>query len=83
VPSILVLIYKDFALLLLIGFVLAIPASYYFLQHWLTNFTYRIEVGVLTYGISFLAILLIVSLTISYQALRAAQVNPVKSLRSE
>jgi len=83
IPSILTLIYKDFALLLLIGFVLAIPASYYFLQQWLTNFTYRIDVGALTYGVSFVVILLIVSLTISYQALRAAQANPVKSLRSE
>lgn len=83
VPSILVLIYRDFALLLLLGFVFAVPASYYFLQQWLTNFTYRIDIGVLTYAISFILILIIVSATISYQALRAAQANPVKSLRSE
>ncbi|MBX2896007.1 MAG: ABC transporter permease [Cyclobacteriaceae bacterium] len=83
IPSILALIYKDFALLLLLGFVFAVPASYYFLQQWLTNFTYRIDIGILTYTISFILILIIVSLTISYQALRAAQANPVKSLRSE
>ncbi|MBX2916092.1 MAG: ABC transporter permease [Cyclobacteriaceae bacterium] len=83
VPSILVLIFRDFALLLLLGFVFAVPASYYFLQQWLTNFTYRIDIGVLTYAISFILILIIVSATISYQALRAAQANPVKSLRSE
>lgn len=83
VPSILTLIYKDFALLLVLGFVFAVPASYYFLQQWLTNFTYRIDVGFLTYAISFIIILVIVSVTISYQALRAAQANPVKSLRSE
>lgn len=83
VPSILTLIYKDFALLLVLGFVFAVPASYYFLQQWLTNFTYRIDVGFLTYAISFIIILVIVSVTISYQALHAAQANPVKSLRSE
>jgi|JI10StandDraft_1071094.scaffolds.fasta_scaffold161078_1 putative ABC transport system permease protein len=83
VSSILMLIYKDFALLLVLGFVFAVPASYYFLQQWLTNFTYRIDIGFLTYTISFIIILLIVSITISYQALRAAQANPVKSLRSE
>jgi putative ABC transport system permease protein len=83
VSSILMLIYKDFALLLVLGFVFAVPASYYFLQQWLTNFTYRIDIGFLTYTISFIIILLIVSITISYQTLRAAQANPVKSLRSE
>lgn len=83
VPSILALIYKDFAFLLLLGFVFAVPVSWYLLQQWLTNFTYRINIGMLTYGVSFTLILLIVSLTISYQALRAAQVNPVKSLKSE
>lgn len=83
VPSILMLIYKDFALLLILGFAFAVPASYFFLQQWLTNFTYRIDIGFLTYTISFILILIIVSFTISYQALRAAQANPVKSLRSE
>ncbi|HRE66288.1 MAG TPA: ABC transporter permease [Cyclobacteriaceae bacterium] len=83
VPSILGLIYKDFAFLLLLGFAFAIPVSWYLLQQWLANFTYRIDIGILTYALSFILILLIVSLTISYQALRAAQVNPVKSLRSE
>lgn len=83
VSSILVMIYKDFALLLVLGFVFAVPASYYFLQQWLTNFTYRIDIGFLTYAFSFILILVIVSVTISYQALRAAQANPVKSLRSE
>ncbi|MBX2900034.1 MAG: ABC transporter permease [Cyclobacteriaceae bacterium] len=83
ISSILNLIYKDFAVVLLIGFFIAIPASYYFLDQWLTNFTYRIDIGVVTYLISLVVIVLIVALTISYQALRAAQANPVKSLRSE
>ncbi len=83
IGSILYLIYKDFALLLLIGFVLAVPASYFFMNQWLDNFIYRTNVSVVTFAISLLVVFIIVSLTISYQALRAAYTNPVKSLRSE
>lgn len=83
IGSILRLIYRDFALLLLIGFILAVPVSYLFLDQWLTNFIYHTDIDVLTYVISFVIILLVVTLTISYQAIRAAQANPVRSLRSE
>jgi putative ABC transport system permease protein len=83
VRSILKLIYKDFVLLLVIGFIVAVPISYYFLKQWLTNFTYHIEVGPLTYLLSFIVISFIVSITISYQAVMAAQANPTKSLKSE
>ncbi|MBX2962386.1 MAG: ABC transporter permease [Cyclobacteriaceae bacterium] len=83
VGNILVLIYRDFALLIVIGFVLAVPASYYFMNQWFTNFIYHTNIDSFTYILSLLVIFLIVSLTISYQAIRAAQANPVKSLRSE
>jgi putative ABC transport system permease protein len=83
VPGILQLIYKDFASLLGIGFVLAIPLSYYLINQWLENFTYRTSLDVLTYVISFVLVSFIVSLTIGYQALKASLVNPVNSLRSE
>jgi putative ABC transport system permease protein len=83
VGSILFLIYKDFAVLIVIGFVVAIPASYYLFDEWLQNFTYRTSVDVFTYVISLLAILIIVAGTISFQALQAARANPVSSLRSE
>ena len=83
ISSILQLIYKDFALLLFIGFVVATPLSYYLLNQWLSNFTYHTAIDVPTYLLSFLLVMAIVSLTISYQAIRAARANPVKSLRSE
>jgi putative ABC transport system permease protein len=83
VGGILTMIYRDFALLLLIGFVLAIPASYFFLDQWLRNFNYHISIDALTYAMSFIVIVAVVSLTISYQAIKAAQANPVNSLRSE
>jgi putative ABC transport system permease protein len=81
--SILHLIYKDFALLLLIGFALAVPVSWYFMNQWLENFTYRTTIDGFTYVISFVLVLAIVALTIGYQAVRASLANPVKSLRSE
>src|SRR5690606_11490548 len=81
--NILVLIYRDFAWLIVLGFVLAVPVSYYFMNQWFTNFIYHTNIDVLTYVLSLTVILIIVTLTISYQAVRAAQANPVKSLRSE
>jgi putative ABC transport system permease protein len=83
VSSILQLIYRDFVWLIIIGFVLAVPASYYLLDQWLENFTYRTSLDVFTYAISFLVVLLIVTATVSYQAIKASLANPVTSLRSE
>jgi len=83
IGNVLILIYRDFAWLILIGFVLAVPASYYLLNQWLTNFIYHTAIDVVTYGLSFFLIVMVVSLTISYQAIRAARANPVTSLRSE
>jgi putative ABC transport system permease protein len=83
VSGILNLVYKDFALLIVIGFLIAVPVSYYFINQWLDNFVYRTTIDGYTYAISLLVILIIVSITISYQSILAAQANPVKSLRSE
>jgi putative ABC transport system permease protein len=83
VGNILQLIYKDFAWLLVIGFVLAIPVSYYLMKQWLENFTYHTSIDVMTYVISFLLVLVVVAITIGYQAIKASLANPVKSLRSE
>lgn len=83
VGSILNLIYKDFAVLILIGFVLAVPGSYYLINQWMQNFIYHTTLDVGTYVISLMLILFITSATISYHAIKASLANPVKSLRSE
>ncbi len=83
VESVLVLIYRDFAVLVLTGFVIAIPVSYYLLKEWLNNFIYHTTIDMTMYAISFLVVIVIVSLAIGYQVLKAAQGNPVESLRSE
>lgn len=83
IQSVLMLIYRDFVLLTLIGFIFAAPFSYYLLQRWLDNFVYHTSIDAIIYAFSFLLVLVIVSFTISYQVLRAASANPVDSLRSE
>jgi hypothetical protein len=69
--------------LVIVGFLLAIPLSYYLLDQWLGNFTYRISLDVLIYAGTLFLLLVITFLTISHQAIRASLANPVKSLRSE
>jgi putative ABC transport system permease protein len=83
VASILRLIYKEFAWLILMGFVLAVPVSYYLTTEWLNNFVYHTPMEVGTYLISLALVVLITAATIGYQALRASLANPVQSLRSE
>jgi putative ABC transport system permease protein len=83
VMGILRLIYVDFAILLTIGFVAAVPGSYFLISRWLENFTYHTSISVWTYLVSFLIIVVITAATISYHALKASMANPVDSLRTE
>jgi ABC-type antimicrobial peptide transport system permease subunit len=74
---------KDFVVLLGVAFALAAPLGYYFMQQWLNDFTYSIDVQWWMFVIAALAGLLIALLTVSVRSYRAATANPVKSLRSE
>jgi predicted permease len=78
-----VLLSKDFILLVTISCVIASPVALYFLQGWLQKYDYRISIGPGVFIISALAAIIITLLTISFQAIKAAVANPVKSLRSE
>ncbi len=83
VSSIIYLFSKEFTVLILFAFLLAAPVAYYMMSQWLENFAYRINI---TAGVFIGAILLSIVLawiTVGYKALRAALVNPVKSLKSE
>jgi type IV secretory pathway VirB2 component (pilin) len=77
------LLSKEFVALVLISCVLAIPLSYYYLHGWLQQFEYRTSISWWIFVAAVLGALLITLLTVSYQAIRAALANPVKSLRSE
>jgi putative ABC transport system permease protein len=77
------LLSKDFVMLVLISCVIASPLALYFLQNWLQRFDYRVSIGPWVFVAAALAAVVITILTISFQAIKAAVANPVKSLRTE
>jgi putative ABC transport system permease protein len=83
VAGILKLLYKEFALLLVIAFLVAIPIAWYSIDNWLANYAFRIDIHWAYFMIPFVAIGIIAWLTVSYQSLKASLANPVKSLRTE
>jgi len=83
VSGVVVLLSKDFTKLVLIAFVLAVPLSWWMMDTWLKGFAYRVNLGVNSFIIAGILALAIAWLTVSYQSIKAAIVNPVKSLKSE
>jgi len=77
------LLAKDFLKLVLIAIVIASPVAYYFMNKWLANFAYRIDIQWWMFAATGAAAVLIAFLTVGFQSVRAALANPVKSLRSE
>ena len=77
------LLSKDFVVLVIIAFFVAVPIAYYFLANWLQKYEYRTEMSWWIFAVSGAGALVITLLTVSYQAVKAALMNPVKSLRSE
>ncbi|MFN8346343.1 MAG: ABC transporter permease [Spirosomataceae bacterium] len=83
VPSIIQLLSREFLILVVISVVIASPIAYYAMSQWLTEFAYRIELSWWMFiGAGVLAIA-IALLTVSFQAIRAALMNPMNSLKSE
>jgi ABC-type antimicrobial peptide transport system permease subunit len=74
---------KDFVVLVVISCLIAIPIAYYFLAGWLKQYEYRTEISWWIFAVTSLAALVITLLTVSYQAVKAALMKPVNSLRSE
>jgi putative ABC transport system permease protein len=83
VPGIILLLSKDFLKWVLAANVIAWPIGYFVLNDWLRNFAYRTEVTPFVFALSTLFALTIALLTVSLQTRRAAQANPVESLRYE
>jgi putative ABC transport system permease protein len=77
------LLAKDFMKLVLIAIVVASPVAYYFMDQWLSDFAYRIELEWWMFAVAGVLAVAIAFLTVSFQSVRAALVNPVKSLKSE
>lgn len=83
VAGIALLLSRDFARLVGVAFVLAVPVAYFAMNAWLSDFTYRTSLGVGTFLLAGVLTLLVAVLTVSYQSARAALVDPVKALRYE
>lgn len=83
VQGLVALLSKDFIRLIVIAFVIASPLAWYFMNKWLQDFAYRINIEWWVFAAAALIALVIAFFTISSQAIKAAVANPVKSLRTE
>jgi ABC-type antimicrobial peptide transport system permease subunit len=81
--SIISLFLKEFLPVLLVGGLVAIPISLYFMKGWLNNYAYRIELSALPFLMTLFLLVLVTSLLIILKVVRASTENPVKNLRTE
>ena len=83
VQNVVYLFTKEFIVLIAIAFVIAAPVAWYFMNKWLQDFAYKIDISWWIFLMAGLLSLLIALITVSSQAIKAAITNPVKSLRTE
>ncbi|MES2329627.1 MAG: ABC transporter permease [Bacteroidota bacterium] len=83
VGNIVYLFSKEFTILIIVAFAIAVPVSYYMMSNWLNNFVFRIDMSVWIFLLAIVSSILIAWITVGYKAIKAARANPVKSLRSE
>lgn len=83
VPNITAMLSKDFLVLVIISIIIATPVAWYAMTKWLQDFVYKVEMQWWMFALSGVAAVLIAFITISFQSIKAAIANPVKSLRSE
>jgi len=81
--NIIYLLSREFTLLIFIAFVISGPTAYYIMHKWLQNYTYRIPIGASMFLIAVVSSVVIAWITVGQRAIRAARVNPLKSLRME
>jgi ABC-type antimicrobial peptide transport system permease subunit len=83
ITGITTLLSKDFVKLVIISFVIAAPLSYWGMYKWLQDYEYRVGIQWWVFAAAFFVSVSIAIVTVSYQAIKAAMANPVKSLRTE
>ncbi len=83
VSNLVAMLSKDFVILVVISAVIGLPLAGYLLHNWLEKYPYRINLEWWYFALAFILAMVIALLTVSYQAVKAALVNPVKSLKSE
>ena len=83
IPGIVWMLSKDFLRLVIIALIIAAPIAYYFMEQWLQDFAYRIDIGWWVFALAGGIAMLLAFGTVSFQSIKAALANPVNSLRSE
>ncbi|NVK84958.1 MAG: ABC transporter permease [Cytophagia bacterium] len=83
IPNLILIMSKGFLILVGVGFLIAAPLAYFFMDNWLGDFEYRIQISAMVFVLAGAASLLITIMTVGYHSIRAASANPVKSLRYE
>ena len=83
VANVIYLFSKEFTLLIIIAFAVAAPVAYYMMSNWLSNFAFRIDIGVFMFLVAIALSVAIAWITVGYKSIKAAIANPIKSLRSE
>ncbi len=83
VKNVVFMLSKDFVKLILVSIVIALPTSWYLINSWLDDFAYRTDISLWLFGLIAVLVVLIAVATISFQAIKAAVMNPVRSLRVE
>jgi hypothetical protein len=77
------MICKDFVVLVVMSIVIASPIAWYFMHQWLQDYPYRISINAWIFLMAGMAAIIIAMATVSIQSVKAASVNPVRSLRTE
>ncbi|MGB8191123.1 MAG: ABC transporter permease [Chitinophagaceae bacterium] len=83
IPAIAALLSKDFLRLVIVAALIAFPIAWWAMNTWLQDFAYRVNISWWVYLLAGVLSLLVAMLTVSFQAVKAAMANPVKSLRTE
>jgi putative ABC transport system permease protein len=83
IGDVLMLFFKDYVKLLAVAFVIAVPLAWWGIHEWLNDFSYRISIGYDVFLIAGGLTMLVALSTVSFQAIKAASVNPIKSLKHE
>ena len=83
VANILYLFSKEFTVLILLAFLIAVPVAWFLMSHWLEDFVFRINIGVGVFLLAVVSSVVIAWITVGYKSVKAALSNPIKSLRTE
>jgi len=83
ISSIVLTLSQDFVKMVILSIAIATPLAWYTMQKWLDNYSYRIEISIWVFILVGLSAVLIALVTVSFQSIKAALMNPVKSLKSE